>query len=218
MRHRAIFLDRDGTLVEPRHYPSRPADLRLYDDVGHELATLRRHGFLLILITNQSGVARGYFSEADVDAMHRHLSVELAKSGVALDGIYYCPHHVDGVRPDLAFRCDCRKPGTGMLVQAAGDLDIDLSRSWFIGDILDDVEAGNRAGCTTVLVDLGTEGPPTASLRWPDYVSRDTVHGLRIIQAVESGSHAADATYRPPSWREMETQTRQMRSAHAHHD
>src|SRR5207249_1612212 len=109
-RRRAIFLDRDGTLVQPRHYPSRPGDLILYEGLGLELACLQAEGFRLVVITNQSGIARGYFTEADLRRMHDYLTRELARVGVRLDGIYHCPHHPDGVIPRLAIRCACRKP------------------------------------------------------------------------------------------------------------
>ncbi len=111
-RH-AIFLDRDGTLVYPRHYPSRPDDLILYPGVGEELARLQAAGFWLIVITNQSGIARGYFTEETLTAMHTHLARELARDGVRLDGVYHCPHHPDGAIPELAIRCGCRKPQPG---------------------------------------------------------------------------------------------------------
>lgn len=196
----AIFLDRDGTLVHARHFPSRPADLILFDGIADGLTALQRQGFQLVVITNQSGIARGYFSPADLDAMHAHLAAELARFGVTLAGIYHCPHHPEGVIPDYAIACDCRKPQPGMLLQAARDLDLDLEASWFLGDILDDVEAGNRAGCRTVLVDLGTERPPDQPLRRPTYVARDTIHALRIVRAVTDGASEADLDYLPPAW------------------
>lgn len=198
---RAIFLDRDGTLVHPRHYPSRPADLRLYDGIGPELRALRRMGFRLVVITNQSGLARGFFTVADLDRMHAHLRSRLAAQGVWLDGVYYCPHHPDGVVPGLARRCDCRKPAPGMLLRAADELRLSLADSWLVGDILDDVEAGHRAGCRSVLVDLGTESTPSAPERRPDYIARDTRHALRLIRSIERGEATADTDYLPPSWR-----------------
>ena len=160
MSDRALFLDRDGTLVEPRHYPSRPEDLILSADVGPELRALQSAGFRVVVITNQSGIARGYFTEPDLHRMHDHLADQLTEFGVRIDAVYFCPHHPDGAIAELAVACECRKPEPGMLLRAANDLNLDLTRSWFVGDILDDVEAGNRAGCRTVLVDLGTEPPP----------------------------------------------------------
>ena len=199
MTSRALFLDRDGTLVHASHYPSRPEQLRLYDGIGPELRTLQQAGFCLVIITNQAGIARGYFTEMDLQRMHVYLSDELAKFGVQVDGIYHCPHHPDGVIEELAVRCDCRKPQPGMLLRAAHDLDIDLEQSWFVGDILDDIEAGNRASCHTILVDLGTESLPQQPVRVPTFVARDTLHALRIIQHVEATQHP-NLVYRPTTW------------------
>lgn len=201
MKQPAVFLDRDGTLVYPRHYPSRPEELQLYANIGSGLRKLQRAGFRLVVITNQAGIARGYFSVDDLRLMHEYLTSELERVGVRLDGIYYCPHHPAGVIPELAIRCDCRKPAPGMLLAAAADLDIDLARSWLVGDILDDVEAGHRAGCRSILVDLGTEQRPVEPARSPDYVARDTAHALRIISTIEHLGLSAKLTYCPPTWR-----------------
>ena len=204
MKQRAVFIDRDGTLVHPRHYPSRPGELRVYKDIGPGLRELQRLGFRLVVITNQAGIARGYFTEEDLQCMHEFLARTLEREGVRLDAIYYCPHHVAGVIPRYAIACDCRKPQPGMLLQAAADLKLDLQRSWFVGDILDDVEAGNRAGCRTILVDLGTEQSPEAPIRFPDFVARSTRHALDIIRACESPRSSAgsvtDFTYQPATW------------------
>lgn len=197
---RAIFLDRDGTLVHARHYPSRPEELILYDNIAGELVAFQEAGFRLVVITNQSGLARALFTTDDLRLMHAHLARELAARGVRLDGIYHCPHHPDGVVPELAIRCDCRKPAPGMLLRAASDLQLDLSRSWFIGDILDDCEAGNRAGCRTVLVDLGTEGSPASPIRRPTFVARDTRHALQLVRGIEGLGPAAWLHYRPQGW------------------
>lgn len=201
---RALFLDRDGTLVHPVHYPSRPEQLCLYENIAAELLALQLMGFLLIVITNQSGIARGYFTEHDLDRMHDSLKEKLAAQNVFLDAFYHCPHHPDGIIPELALRCDCRKPCPGMLLRAADDFDIDLHRSWFVGDILDDVEAGNRAGCRSVLVDLGSEQAPTHFLRCPTLVGRDTCHALRMIRTVEELQPDVDLVYRPATWRETD--------------
>jgi D-glycero-D-manno-heptose 1,7-bisphosphate phosphatase len=198
----AIFLDRDGTLIHPRHYPTRPDELVLYDNLGPELRALQAAGFKLVVITNQSGLARGLFTVADLQAMHDHLAATLAGLGVALHGVYHCPHHPEGVVAGLAVECACRKPRPGMLLRAAADLELDLGRSWFVGDILDDVEAGNRAGCRTVLVDLGTESPPASPVRHPDYVARDTLDALRLIRAVEGLGGCANLGYLPRGWRD----------------
>ncbi len=201
MSSRALFLDRDGTLVHSSHYPSRPEQLHLYDNIELVLQELQQqHGFRLIIITNQAGIARGYFTESDLQRMHDYLTNELRVRGVRVDGIYYCPHHPDGVIEELAIRCECRKPQPGMLLRAARELDVDLEQSWFIGDILDDVEAGNRAHCHTVLVDLGTESLPQHPLRVPTFVARNTLHALQIIRHVEETT-TLDLVYRPTKWK-----------------
>jgi D-glycero-D-manno-heptose 1,7-bisphosphate phosphatase len=201
VQRRALFLDRDGTLVHPYHYPSRPEHLQLYPDIGPELHTLQKMGFALIVITNQSGIARGYFTVADLDRMHDYLSSELSRWDVHLDAIYYCPHHPHGIIPELAISCDCRKPEPGMLLQAAQEHSLDLAHSWFVGDILDDVEAGNRAGCSTILVDIGSEKPPASVLRTPTFVAPNTRDALRIIRTVTELNPDLDLVYRPQSWR-----------------
>lgn len=204
MMEPAIFLDRDGTLVHPRHYPSLPEHLKLYDGIVSGLCRLQAAGFRLIVITNQSGIARGYFTQDDLWRMHEYLWEELASKGVRLDAIYSCPHHPDGVLPELAMHCACRKPLPGMLLHAARDFDLDLRRSWVVGDILDDVEAGHRAGCRTVLVDLGTERLPETHSRTPEYVARNTRHALKIVCAVEGLGSRADLDYLPRMWRESD--------------
>jgi len=203
VRRRAIFLDRDGTLVQPRHYPSHPEELVLCERIGPPLRRLQEAGFALVVVTNQAGIARGYFGVAELDAMHRHLRRELLSGGVRLDGIYFCPHHRDGVVPELAVECECRKPRPGMILQAASELGLSLRGSWLVGDILDDVEAGNRAGCRTVLVDLGTEFRPESPRRAPHYVARDTPHALAIVEADEGLCPAAERDYVPRAWREQ---------------
>ena len=200
MKRRAVFIDRDGTLVHPRHYPSRPEELHVYDDIGPGLREIQRLGFRLVVITNQAGIARGYFTEEDLQRMHEYLARTLEQQGVVLDAIYYCPHHTEGVIQRFATPCTCRKPQPGMLLQAATEHNLDLRRSWLIGDILDDVEAGNRAGCRTILVDLGTERAPEQAIRAPAFVARSTRHALQIITACEAPGSEADLSYLPASW------------------
>ncbi|HLJ34194.1 MAG TPA: HAD family hydrolase [Ktedonobacteraceae bacterium] len=199
---RALFLDRDGTLVHPRQYPSRPEQLHLYAGIGPALRALQGAGLRVVVITNQAGIARGYFTEVDLQRMHAYLTQEMARMGVHVDGIYHCPHHPEGVIPELAIHCKCRKPQPGMLLQAAREFDLDLEHSWFVGDILDDVEAGNRAGCRTILVDLGTEHLPEQQVRCPSYVARDTRHALNIIAACEHVGPTVEMDYCPRTWYE----------------
>jgi D-glycero-D-manno-heptose 1,7-bisphosphate phosphatase len=200
MKRRALFIDRDGTLVHTVHYPSRAEQLRLYEHIGPELRALQEAGFCVVVITNQSGIAHGYFDEMDLQRMHEGLIKQLEEVGVRLDAIYYCPHHPEGKLSQFSMACDCRKPQPGMLLRAAADLDIDLKHSWFIGDILDDVEAGKRAGCHTILVDLGTESRPRTVLRSPTFVAPDTRSALRIVRTVHSLKPTLDLVYTPPTW------------------
>jgi D-glycero-D-manno-heptose 1,7-bisphosphate phosphatase len=151
----AIFLDKDGTLIPDIPYNVDPAKIELVDGAIAALRSLRSAGFKLILISNQSGVARGYFQEIALQAVEQRLRQLLHP--VELDGFYYCPHHETGAIAAYAIECECRKPKPGLLLKAAAHHQIDLSRSWMIGDILHDVEAGRRAGCQTILIDNGNE-------------------------------------------------------------
>jgi D,D-heptose 1,7-bisphosphate phosphatase len=130
----AAFLDRDGTLIEERGYPARPADIVPLPGVGAALHRLADAGWLRIVLTNQSGVARGLFTEEDLGALHEDLERKLAEQGGSLDAIYYCPHHPEGRAVAYRHPCTCRKPARGLLDLALAQHDIDLSRSAFIGD------------------------------------------------------------------------------------
>lgn len=200
MGRRALFIDRDGTLVHPRHYPSRPDELIIFDGVPALLQRFQQQGWLVVVITNQSGLARGYFGERELAYMHACLAADLGQRGVCLDGIYHCPHHPEGSVAPFNVGCDCRKPRPGMLFRAATELAINLERSWFVGDILDDVEAGRRAGCRTALVDLGTEATPESMLRTPHVVGRNTVHALTIIASLEGLGVSDGPPYVPERW------------------
>lgn len=173
----AIFLDKDGTLIEDVPYNVDPALIRLMPGVGEVLRSLQEAGFALVVVTNQSGVARGLFPESALGGVEARLRELLAEDGVTLAGFYACPHHPEGTVPEYAQDCDCRKPGPGLLRRAAGELNLDLDASWMVGDILNDIEAGRRAGCRAVLLDLGGEtewvpGPyrtPHHTVRsWPE--------------------------------------------------
>jgi D-glycero-D-manno-heptose 1,7-bisphosphate phosphatase len=142
--------------------------------------------------------------------MHAWLREMLEEWGVELNAIQFCPHHIEGVVPHLAVACECRKPEPGMLLNAARERDIDLTRSWMIGDILDDIEAGNRAGCRTALVDLGTESLPESDGRRPDLVARTTAEALEqiaIAEGLQSGS-LPETRYQPARWSQATAVTR----------
>ena len=182
MGHRAVFLDKDGTLVEDVPYNVDPAHIRLAPGAGAGLRRLHAAGFRLIVISNQSGVARGYFPESALAAMTECLRSLLAAEDVPLTGVYYCPHHPAGVIAGYAVECDCRKPAPGMMHRAAAEHGLDLSGSWFVGDILDDVEAGRRAGCRTVLIDNGNETEwVLGDGRLPHHLAADLEEAADII-------------------------------------
>jgi histidinol-phosphate phosphatase family protein len=141
----AVFLDRDGTIVVDKHYLADPDGLELLPNALEGLRELRKLGAKLVVVTNQSGVGRGYFPAESVERMHERLRELLATGGVELDGIYVCPH-----APDAG--CDCRKPGSALFERAAGDLELDLAASFVLGDKDADVEAGRRIGATPILI------------------------------------------------------------------
>ena len=178
----AVFLDKDGTLVENVPYNVDPARIRLGAGAVEGLPLLHAAGYPLIVISNQSGVARGYFAEEALGAVEAGLRALLEEIGVPLVGFYYCPHHPDGTVAAYAVTCECRKPLPGMIVRAAREHDIDLEHSWFVGDILHDVEAAHRAGCRAVLLDNGHETEWELSpLRTPEVVAADLAEAARAI-------------------------------------
>jgi D-glycero-D-manno-heptose 1,7-bisphosphate phosphatase len=153
----AVFLDKDGTIIEDIPYNVDIHMIKLMDDVIPGLKKLELAGFRPIIVTNQSGVARGFFKEDDVKRVGRHLGKVLKNNGIHLLDYYYCPHHPDAHLDEYRAVCTCRKPAEGMLLKAKFDHDVDLAKSWFIGDILNDVESGHRAGCRTILINNGHE-------------------------------------------------------------
>ena len=157
-RQAAVFLDRDGTVIEHVHYLSNPADVRLLPGAAEALAQLRRAGFVCVLITNQSAIGRGMISDSRLHEIHAEMNRQLTEQGTALDGIYYCPDVPSGDDRTVVENPN-RKPGPGMLLQAASDLGLDLAGSWMVGDLISDVLAGLNAGCRSILVGSGPEAP-----------------------------------------------------------
>jgi D-glycero-D-manno-heptose 1,7-bisphosphate phosphatase len=178
----AVFLDKDGTLIVDVPYNVDPVLVRLTDGALDGLRALHDAGYLLIVVSNQSGVARGLFKEEALGAVEARLRGLIAVAGPPLAGFYYCPHHPDGHVEPYAIACTCRKPAPGLLSRAAREHGVDLGRSWLIGDILHDVEAGRRAGCRTVLLDVGheTEWQLTPD-RTPDLVATSLSDAARLI-------------------------------------
>ncbi|MBP7669519.1 MAG: HAD family hydrolase [Candidatus Eisenbacteria bacterium] len=149
-RKPAIFIDRDGTLLEPVEYLGDPDGVKLVPGTGEAMRSARSAGFALVVVSNQSGIARGFYGPADVTRVHERVAELLAIEGALIDRFFFCPHH-----PDFTGPCRCRKPEPGLLLQAAHCLNLDLGRSFLVGDTIEDLQAGARAGCRTILVHTG---------------------------------------------------------------
>lgn len=160
-KQKAIFLDRDGTINKYVGFLRNIDDFELIDGVAEAIRKINESGYLAVVVTNQPVVARGEVSFEELEEIHNKMETLLGKEGAYLDAIYYCPHHphkgYEGERPELKIDCDCRKPKPGMLLKAAVDFNIDLSRSWMVGDGENDIQAGINAGCKTVLLSNGNE-------------------------------------------------------------
>jgi len=159
---RAVFFDRDGVLIEQVDQLSRPEDLKVYDFAVDAVKKINETDFMAIVVSNQPMVAKGFMTEGDVDEIHKKLETELGKKGAKVDAIYYCPHHpekgFEGERSELKIECECRKPEPGLLLQARKDFNLNLSKSYMVGDQTADMVAGERAGCKTVLLNTGYAG------------------------------------------------------------
>ena len=178
----AIFLDKDGTVLQDVPYNVDPANMIFAPGAAAGLARLALLGVPLYVITNQPGIALGRFCLDDLADMQQHLSQMFTQAGATLDGLYFCPHHPEGTVPQYACECECRKPAPGLLLHAAKQHGIDLARSWLIGDILNDIEAGNRAGCQTILIDNGNETEWDLDQgRTPDYRVADLEEASRFV-------------------------------------
>ncbi|HEY0062310.1 MAG TPA: HAD family hydrolase [Telluria sp.] len=189
MSIKAVFLDKDGTLIDDVPFNADPRRMNLCSGAGAALRLLARLDYRFFVVSNQAGVALGKFSEADLALVQHRLSDLLFREQLHLDGFYYCPHHPEGKIAGYGVDCLCRKPMPGMLVRAARDNDIDLSASWMLGDILNDVEAGNRAGCRTVLVDCGNETEwRLGHYRLPTRVAPDIYSAAVMIAGVEGAT------------------------------
>lgn len=177
----AVFLDRDGVLIEDVPLLTDWRDIKVIAGVPLALRRLSAHGFKLIVVTNQAIVARGLLQESDVCAMNRHIAQILVKEGApAIDGFYFCPHHPNATLPLYRVNCFCRKPEPGLLWKAARDHDINLETSFAVGDRQTDIVAGAKAGCRTVLVRTGAHRAPLIETAAPvdlhikpDYVCFD---------------------------------------------
>jgi D-glycero-D-manno-heptose 1,7-bisphosphate phosphatase len=182
---RAVFIDRDGTLNEDIGYVSEPDELHLYPWAAEAVRLINAAGLLAIVITNQSGIARGMYTEETLGEIHTRMIEELAREGARIDAVYYCPHHPGVGNERYGIACRCRKPGTGMLDRAAGEHRIDLSRSFVIGDKASDVKLAEGAGARSALVLTGYGAQTRADPgRWPcspDVVADNLIEAVRRI-------------------------------------
>lgn len=188
-----VFVDKDGTLIEDLPYNVDPARVRFAPGAREAVRRLGAAGWDLVIVTNQSGVARGYFTEAQLGVLGEHLGTEIGALGGRLLGFYACPHLPDGTVTAFAIDCDCRKPSAGLILRAAGELGVDPARSWFIGDTWMDVAAGAAAGCRTILVGPEYRSRPGHPVRVrPDAAVPDLLAAADVVlgTAAEAGSEA----------------------------
>ncbi len=184
MSRPAVFLDRDGTIVREADYLRSPERLRLLPRAAEAIRRLNDSGFAVVVATNQSGIARGLLTEDDLAQVHKVLAERLAKRGARLDAIYFCPHHPTAGAGRYRRECSCRKPAPGMLLRAAQELDLDLSRCIAVGDSQRDLIAGREVGCRTVLVrtGYGRDAEAEASAPLPcDHVADDLAAAVQWI-------------------------------------
>ncbi len=159
--NKAVFLDRDGVLIEDVHLLTQQDQIRILPGVPEALSRLKSVGFQLIVVSNQTVVARGLSTEAQVLAINRHIAwLLINEKAPSLDSVYICPHHPSATLSAYRQICDCRKPRPGMFLQAANERNIDLRKSFAVGDRITDIIAGSRAGCTTVMVQTGRHEAP----------------------------------------------------------
>ncbi len=171
---RAVFLDRDGTLIPDKDCLRMAEELELFPGTAKAVQALNHHGWRTVVVTNQPVIAKGWCTEAEMQRIHNKLETLLGQEHAFLDRIYFCPHHPEsgfvGERPELKKRCDCRKPGIGMIQQAVADLNIDLSQSFLIGDTNTDFQTARNAGIKSILVRTGSGGADAKHSAKPDFV------------------------------------------------
>ena len=174
---KAVFVDRDGTINVNVEYLDNPDNFKMYPGVAEGIKILNEKDFLVIVITNQSGIARGYFTKETLEKIHQRMTEKLKEKGAKVDAIYYCPHHPDD-------KCSCRKPGTALFEKAVKDFEIDISKSFIIGDRMLDVEAGHKIGLKTVLVPEDKEKVKiemrNSSVK-PDFICKDFLSSVKCI-------------------------------------
>ncbi len=193
MNNKVVFLDRDDTLIKDPGYINDPDQVELLAGVSEALIELKEMGYKRVVVTNQSGVARGIVTEAVLKKIHKRLEKLLEHQGAGIEGIYYCPYHPDGVIEKYRKESDLRKPNPGMILKAAKDMDIDLERSWVIGNSYRDITAGQRAGCKTILINSAinqTYRRPTDPV--PDKQAVNIKEAVNIIKMDKRASRPVD--------------------------
>ncbi len=185
-KRRAVFIDRDGTISEEVGYVNHPSRYRVFPYSAEAIRTLNERGWLAILVTNQAGVARGYFAEEMIGAVHALLTSELERQGARLDAVYYCPHHPTVGEMPYRFDCDCRKPKPGLIRRAADDFNIELADSWMVGDRYSDTELARNAGVRSAFVLSGYgrgewEYQRNSWKHTPDLVADNLLEAVRAI-------------------------------------
>jgi D-glycero-D-manno-heptose 1,7-bisphosphate phosphatase len=193
MKQRAVFIDRDGTISEEVGYINHVSRFQLFPYTAEAIKHLNANGWLAIVITNQAGVARGYFAEEMIEAVHGKMMDELSSQGSRIDAIYYCAHHPSVGEPPYLLDCDCRKPKPGLINRAAAEFDIDLARSWIVGDRYSDVELASNAGVKSMLVLSGYGRGEWEHQRstWtvqPDKVAENLLEAVQMIVEFETNS------------------------------
>ena len=183
---RAVFIDRDGTISEEVGYVNHVSRYRVFPFAAEAVRALNEAGWLAVLVTNQAGVARGYFAEELIGRVHRVLAAELERGGARLDAVYYCPHHPSVGEPPYRLDCDCRKPRPGLILRAAEELGLDLPRCWMVGDRQSDVELARNAGVRSAFVLTGygrgeLEHQGHAWKHRPDLVAENLLEAVRKI-------------------------------------
>jgi D,D-heptose 1,7-bisphosphate phosphatase len=180
-RTAAVFLDRDGTINEEVGYLDRLEKLRIFPAAFDAIRLINRSGMKTVVISNQSGVARGYFDEAFVETVHAGIQSLMQEQGARIDGFYWCPHHPTEGKEPYRTACACRKPEPGLIIRAAQELGIDLDRSYMVGDMLKDIEAGRRAGTKGILVQTGYGADFISGPEAPDFIARDVLDAVNWI-------------------------------------
>ena len=185
--NKAVFLDRDGVITkEPPYYAHKINQLELIPKSAEAIKLLNESGFKVIVVSNQAGVARGYYQEEDIQIYNNEMKRQLEEKGAYIDAIYYCPHYPEATIEKYKIDCECRKPKPGMLKLAEKDLNLDLKCSFLVGDKMSDIEAGYRAGCKTILVLTGQGNDELKKISEmdikPNYISKDLFAAIQIIK------------------------------------